>query len=292
MKNNSTIKAYLCSFASDDLNLSKKRFISQATKFYQEKNIKIYEPKNIFSKVKKKIKDNLKKENRAFGYGIWKPLIVLDFFDRVPNNSIIQYADIGCHFNKNGLKRFEDYIEITRKYGSLTFIYDGNILQKKNEHLKFQKYFEYQYSKKDLVNHFNLKSNSKILNSPQIWSGAFFLKKNKKNRNLLIKWIKIMQKNKLIDASISKEGENDKFIESRWDQSAFSILAKNFFFKKLSVSECEWAENTTGRVWTHLKKYPILAKRDLKRNLILRFINRQKKTYRRYKNKISKWRDG
>ena len=283
---------FLCSFASDDLNLSKKRFILQATHFYQKKNIKIYEPKNIKLKLKKKINDNLTKENRAFGYGIWKPLIVLDFFDRSPNNSIIQYADVGCHFNTKGLKRFKEYIEITRKYGSLVFNYDGDILKKKNVHLKFQKYFEYQYSKKDLINHLKIRKNSKILNSPQIWSGSFFLKKNQKNRKLLIKWIKIMEKNNLIDASISKKIENNKFIESRWDQSAFSILAKFHFLKKLSVSECEWAENNNGRVWSHLKKFPILAKRDLKRNVISRFMNRQKRTYRRYKARINLWRDG
>ena len=283
---------YLCSFASNDLSLSKKRFISQASKFYREKNIKVYESKHVLSKLKKRIKINLEKENRAFGYGIWKPLIVLDFFDKTPNNSIIQYADIGCHFNHYGFKRFKDYIKTVKHHGSLTFNYDGKILKKKNSYLKFQKYFEYQYSKKDLINYFKIKNNSRILNSPQIWSGSFFLKKNKKNRNLLIKWLKIMQKDKLINASISKSAENDKFIESRWDQSVFSILAKKFFLQKFSVSECEWAENYSGRVWTHLKKYPILAKRDLKRNLISRFINRQKRTFNRYKTNINKWRDG
>ena len=283
---------YLCSFASDDLNLSKKRFINQAAQFYQKKNIKVYEPKNILSKLKKKITHNLKKENRSFGYGVWKPLIVLDFFDKVPKNSVIQYADIGCHFNKNGLKRFNDYIDIVKKHGSLTFSYDGNILKKKNSYLKFQKYFEYQYSKKDLINYLKIKSNYKILNSAQIWSGAFFLKKNKKNRNLLIQWIKIMEKNRLIDGSVSKETEHDKFIKSRWDQSVFFFFSKKLYLKKKSVSECEWAEDSKGRVWTHLKKYPILAKRDLKRNLISRFINRQKKTYSRYKNRINQWRDG
>ena len=283
---------YLCSFASDDLGLSKKRFASQAIKFYREENIKIYEIKDILSKLKIKIKNNLKKENRAFGYGVWKPLIVLDFFDKIPNGSVMQYADIGCHFNHDGLKKFKEYISIVQRYGSLTFNYNGNTLKKNNSHLKFQKYFEYQYSKKDLISYLKIKNKSKILTSPQIWSGSFFLKKNRKNKNLLINWIKIMKKNKLIDASISKKKENKKFIESRWDQSVFSILAKIFLLKKLSASECEWAENGNSRVWTHLKKYPILAKRDLKRNLMLRFFNRQKRTYNRYKHRIKKWRDG
>ena len=43
-----------------NLGLSKKRFASQAIKFYREENIKIYETlKEILSKLKIKIKNNL-----------------------------------------------------------------------------------------------------------------------------------------------------------------------------------------------------------------------------------------
>ena len=31
----------------------------------------------------------------------------------LPKNSIIQYSDIGCHFNKNGIKRLKEYSDIT-----------------------------------------------------------------------------------------------------------------------------------------------------------------------------------
>ena len=58
--------------------------------------------------------------------------------------------------------------------------------------------------------------------------------------------------------------------------------------KKISASECEWAEDKdgSGRKWDHLKNYPILAKRDLKYGLFKRFLNRQKKTINRIKNKL------
>ena len=40
-------------------------------------------------------------------------------------------------------------------------------------------------------------------------------------------------------------------------------------------------------VWIHLNDYPILAKRDLKYNIIKRFIKRQSKNLKRLKKKIS-----
>ena len=96
-----------------------------------------------------------------------------------------------------------------------------------------------------------------------------------------------MKENSLIDGTLSKNKENKKFLESRWDQSAFSILAKKFNLFTLSASECEWAEDGKNRIWSHLENYPLVAKRDLKRNLLNRFINRQKRTVRRYKKVLS-----
>ena len=114
------------------------------------------------------------------------------------------------------------------------FEYDGKKLGKNNDDLHFQKYLEFQYSKKDLIKYFKYEKNSKILNSPQIWSGTFFLKKTLRNEMILKNWLKVMKKNHLIDGTKSKNLEDPRFIESRWDQSVFSILSKQNKFFKLS----------------------------------------------------------
>ena len=87
----------------------------------------------------------------------------------------------------------------------------------------------------------------------------------------------------LFDDSPSKIKNHDQFKGMRGCQSVFSILSKIYGAYKFSASECEWAENNEGRVWTHLLDYPILAKRDKKYNLLKRFINRQKKNLSRIK---------
>ena len=280
-------KIFLCSFGSNDLKLSKKRFLNQAKKFYNFENIRIYSSKDLTKNFNSVIKKNLSNENRAYGYGIWKPYIVLDFFDKIPKNSILQYADIGCHFNYKGNDKFIKYVERVKKYDSLTFEYDGKF-KTKNKKLKFQHYYEYEYSKFDLFKFLKVVKNKKITNTPQIWSGSFFLKKNIKNRKFLIEWLETMKHNSLIDNSPSTKKENIGFVESRWDQSAFSILSKKYSFQKISASECEWAEDGISRRWDHLINYPLLAKRDLKRNFLSRFINRQKRNIRRRFNYLRK----
>ena len=278
---------YLCSFASNDLNRSKIRFLEQSSSFFKKENLKIYSEQDISLVIKKDINHNLTRENRAFGYGVWKPFIILDYIKKLPEDSILQYADIGCHFNKNGINRFYEYISMVQKYDSLVFEYNGKGF-KNYDNLKFQKYDEYQYTKKDLLNYLKVENNKKIVETPQIWSGSFFLKKNKRNINLLKDWLNVMLETELIDGSLSKKIEDKNFIENRWDQSVFSIISKKNDFYKISASECEWAEDGQKRIWHHLNNYPIIAKRDLKRNVFLRFINRQKRTYRRYKNYLIK----
>ena len=77
------------------------------------------------------------------------------------------------------------------------------------------------------------------------------------------------------------------FVENRHDQSVFSILCKKNDIKSLSAYECDWAIYQNKRIWDHTKHSPILAKRDLQYNTFKRFIDRQKKNFRRIKSKFN-----
>ena len=274
-------KLFLCSFASPDLKISVKRFIDQSNKFEIYKDIKIFGWEDLKFEKKSQIKSFFKnKSRRLFGYACWKPDIILDYLNNIPEGSILQYSDIGCHFNKAGLNRLKDYIEITNEYNILPFQYKKPDF-KDNLNLNYQIYFEKQYTKEDLFSHFNLENKLSIKNSEQIWSGTIFFKNNFQTKDFLKEWVEICRINNLIDDSPSKNINNKEFIEHRHDQSAFSILCKLNNFFCLSASECEWAENESGRYWDHLKDYPILAKRDKKLNIIKRFLSRQFKNIKR-----------
>ena len=106
-------------------------------------------------------------------------------------------------------------------------------------------------------------------------------------KKILNEWIDVCKINNLIDDSDSVLTNHKEFYENRHDQSALSIICKKNNISSLSVSECDWVEFNGKRIWTHLNNYPILAKRDLKYNIIKRFIKRQSKNLKRLKKKIS-----
>ena len=279
-------KVYLCSFASPDLNLSKNRFIKQSKSlnFYEE--IKIFGWDDLDKEKQAQIKNFfIKKQKRLFGYASWKPDIILAYLDVIPENSILQYSDIGCEINVNGLKRLKDYVKITDEKKILAFKYsEPNFNNKVN--FKFQVYFENEYTKADARMYFDIDEDSNILKTEQIWSGSIFFKNNSYVRAILNQWKKACSISNLIDDSESEKKNHKDFIEHRHDQSIFSLIGKKENIFCLSASECEWAQLNGKRIWSHLDCYPILAKRDKKKNIFSRFIDRQKINIKKRLNRI------
>jgi len=277
-------KLFLCSFASPDLKRSVIRFENQA------KNMKIYEKIKVFgyndlsADKKNQINNFFKiKQKRLYGYGSWKAFIIRTFLDQVPENSILQYSDIGCHLNLRGITRLKEYVQLCNEKSILTFQYkkpDFKNFYKFN----FQEYYEYQYTKGDVWRFLKIDDNSEILKSNQLWSGTIFFKNDRYSKEILNEWSEFLNISSLIDDSASLSQNHKDFVEHRHDQSLFSLICKKRNVHSLSASECEWAEINKSRTWEHAINFPIHAKRDKKYNFLKRFLNRQKKNFKRIFN--------
>ena len=259
-----TSNIYLCSFASPDLFISKRRFLNQAKTMNFYKSIKIYSFNDLLENTKKKINEYLLlKERRGYGFWIWKPEIILDALINIPDGSILQYSDLGCHINSAGLERLKEYQNICAQKNMITFQYYEP--KNKKMDLIYPDYLEYKYTKSDLMNYFKLNHKSIHMNSPQIISGSFFIKKNKESIEFIKNWLKIFDNMSLIDNSPSIAKNHIEFIEHRHDQSALSLLCKlNNIFSLSAYDHCEWALDKKGRNWFHLTDSPVQARRDLK----------------------------
>ncbi|MDA9604575.1 hypothetical protein N9S39_02550 [Candidatus Pelagibacter sp.] len=276
------LKINLCSFASPDLKRSAQRITKQAQNINLYKKIKVYSESDLKHKEKKFLKQLLRKGNtRGYGYWFWKPLIIKDFLLSLKEGEILNYVDVGSHINLNGYDRLKYYIDLVEKSKNGILAFQFNKLKKKN--FTFPKIYEYMYTKSDLLNYFKVLNNKKFTHTPQYESGCIFLKKNKYTLKLLDEWANVYNDNfSLADDSKSKINNLKGFVENRHDQSIFSILCKKYKVKTLSAFEIDWAILNDQRTWEHNKNCPILLKRDLQYSLLKRFINRQKRTYRRF----------
>ena len=269
----------MVAFGSNNLNKSIKRFLFQAeqSKFYDQ--IKIFKENDFDQKMNNFILKITKEKKRGFGYWIWKPYFVLKVLEESNFGDIVNYVDIGCHIIGENKKRFNDYLNILNDENIwlLPFQYkeDYKILNNKYHYPRIE---EYKFTKSDLFEYYDCLNNKEIINTPQFWAGSFFIKKTENSLYFMKQWLDIFFKRfDLVDDTNSKKENHTDFIENRHDQSVFSILCKKNFITALSAYECDWALFDNKRTWSHNIDSPILAKRDLKYNILKRFLDRQKK---------------
>jgi hypothetical protein len=285
-------KIILLAFASKDLKRSINRLIKQANESNFYDKIKVLSSNDLPLNLSEKVNTLLSLgKTRGYGYWIWKPYLIKKIFDEMEYGDIINYMDVGCHIIKSNFLQFEEYLKFVNMDNKwiLPFQYHSNF---KYDHksISFPDRKECVYTKGDLLKYFGVYNNNEVTQSPQFWAGCFFMKKHEKSIGFINEWLDVFENSfELIDDTPSKIKNFSEFLENRHDQSVYSLLCKKYKLKSFSAYECDWADLNNKRTWEHNKFSPILAKRDLKYSILKRFINRQKKTYRRLKKYFEKF---
>ncbi len=282
---------HLATFYSPDLKRSADRFKNQAIKMGLYDSINLYTYEDLNNDFKLYVDELLKSgKKKGYGYWVWQTYIHQIVLSKINNGDIYHWCDVGCHFNLNGKKRLEEYIKFVSDYekGFMGFEYK-DLENKEFKNFTYPNYLEYQYTKEDLFKFFNVQDNKKITDTPQVWGGSFFLRKSPVSIKIMKDHYDIVRTRfDLIDDDETKfvsESRNG-FISHRHSQSVLSILAKLENCKFFSAYESEWAlDSKQNRTFDHLANYPIIAKRDKKKNIFLRFFDRQKKNFLRKKKK-------
>jgi len=191
-------------------------------------------------------------------------------------------------YNSKKKRRFNYYLNFLNKKDILAFQFKP-IKKKKFNNIIFPRREEFKYTKFDLFKYFRFDNNKKITHTSQFCATVFFIKKTTFTINFLNEWLNIFKKHpQLIIDSFRRDKNFKGFIEHRYDQSIFSLLCKKYKVFSLSAYEFDWSVKGNNRNWQYTFNSPILALRDLKYNFLKRFINRQKKNWRRLISKILK----
>lgn len=206
--------------------------------------IKVYNERAFDKEYRLKYKDRFKL--RGYGYWMWKSYLVKRELENMSDEDILVYMDAGCTINKDGAKRFYEYISYVKstKCGILAF---------QPKHL-----IENAYTKADLFNYIGSLNDKNITETPQFWVGSFIIRKCKMSISFVNKWYDLCHNHfDLITdkPSIIKNASN--FIENRHDQSAFSILLKPY--KPCIIDDKETYTNGNSEI--DLREYPIWATR-------------------------------
>jgi hypothetical protein len=181
------------------------------------------------------------RNRRMFGYGIWKPQVVLMALDQMQTGDVLLYCDAGCSLNPEGATRLRDYFVLASEHTSGLLGFHGWKP-------------EGAWTKMDLLMHLAFDSEQDI-DSPQLLGGIFMIRKGPETIDLVRRWADLMLHPGLVDDSPSRLDNHPTFQSHRHDQSAFSVLAKQH--GGLALPDETWWEGE----WETKRDFPIHARR-------------------------------
>lgn len=261
---NNNQKILFITYGDKDFNISKKHLINLAKKSEIFSQCIAYSYKDLTSDFKKKY-SNILSEKRGGGFWIWKHHIIKESLRLINENDLIVYCDAGTSFNYYAKSRFLEYVEILN-----SSIHSNFRIESESHHL------EKSWTTKELFNYFKININSEIGNSTQFEGGHMIFKNNNETREYLKEYENILHYDQNLITDFYNNNQHGFFIESRHDQSIFSMLSK--------TRGCEKIQNETK---FHNRKdeqyrYPFLSVRKRghgPKDKIKYFIN-----YKNFKN--------
>jgi len=168
----------------------------------------------------------------------WKPYLINAELLSQAQNDILIYIDAGYELNKNGIRRFDDYLSYTSKNDALLF--------------------EQQHP-----NRYWTKNHPKLLGYPehyfrnQIAATVIFLKNNKQTKLLIKVWLDLCayENGALLKDPEENELQIPGFMKHRNDQSCLSICA--YLNIVITIPDETWFQD-----WSYAQNNPILALRN------------------------------
>lgn len=213
---------YLCSFANLSFSPSAYRFHKQAQSMNLFQEIMIYNETQLNSAFKEHFQDkfythdknqNALKPTPGFGYWCWKPQVILQSLEKIQENDILIYADIGCEF-------FPQYADKLRV--AMDLLQESNVVC-----FELVGHKERQWTKGDIFKHFGVLDNAEYTDTWQIKGGVSFIKKTQKSIEIIQEWLDVFSNHfELVADSKSITPNYPEFKANRHDQSIFSILMK------------------------------------------------------------------
>jgi hypothetical protein len=263
---------HFCTFSDSRLQPTLTRIKREAELSKYFKNIYVYNEFNLNSQFKREFKNILKYHVKGYGFWIWKVSIILDSLHKIESNEYLLYADSGCTINKNGLGKFLEYLNLVENsdLGILAVCLTDDFIESK-------------YTKGDVLDFFNVRESSDIINSAQRQASILLIKKHTRSLLFFQDLLKIYNKNShLLNDTHFSSPNNSDFVAHRHDQSIFSVLHK---IRKGAIipNSDVWVDNNDFE--HYLSDSPIWVTRKKNRKIIgvpYIFINGMKYFFNRF----------
>lgn len=271
----------IVTFGDNRLKPSLKRFQAQAWSIGVFDRVSINSEADLPLWYRQQHAQRLVRGSRGFGYYCWKPQIVLQTLENMPDLEMLFWIDVGCHVRIEGRDRLCDYIEALKgsshdvlafqlSIDGFYFDYDGR---------KIADLTEAHRTKGDLFHHFEVDEHHAHAQSAQFASGVFAVKNNSSVKDMLRAWVrKTAAAPFLFNDEKSVKPNFSGFREHRHDQSYFSLWVKKTGAVRFSAFEFWYPEHAEegsdgfdcSPDWETIDRSPFFAMRDKQASVFYR----------------------
>jgi hypothetical protein len=264
------VRKFFVSFASPNMTGALRRISHQALAMERFDVILPFEKDGLDSRFVSTFKDKLQEDVRGYGYWVWKAQVIKQALEKMDEGDMLLYADAGCHLNREGRLRLDQYFEMLVPDRPLVvFQQDPQDTVFCENSPGIPSWPNRDWTKGDLIDYFDVRGRDDILSSETYYATTFFMQKNSITSKLVDDWQEPARKNwNLIDDSPTVSPNFPGFIEHRHDQSIFSILCNFYPVNVISACEIVYPKiHGRGGDWKRLHDFPIHARRDRRNNL-------------------------
>jgi hypothetical protein len=263
----------ITTFGDNRLRRSLERFESQASSIEVFDQVSINSEQDLPEWYKKDHAERLVRGSRGFGYWCWKPFVILQSLQNMPELDVLFWCDVGCHIRAEGRNRLMDYVDSLNGSNFDFLAFQGTIAGAYFEHdgRRLPDVTEAHWTKGDLFSEFGIRPDHEHALSAQFGTGVFAVKNNSAVRDMLETWIqKTKQSPFLFNDEASTKDNFKGFREHRHDQSYFSLCAKGMGAVRFSAFEYWYPEPVAEGFdvfqatpdWETLSLSPFWALRD------------------------------
>lgn len=214
---NGNNEIYFVSFGDAKYKTTLDRLKNEAESINLFKKVYTYDENTIDLSMHKKF---IEENSRGYGYWIWKPRVILDTLEKIPDGSYLVYADAGCIISEDSQKGILEILDKIDEKGLVTFSMNG-------------KDSECTWSKMDTIKKVGVEHGDKIA----LVATYIYFKKNENSMKFVKEWLDICESDEYhnIDDSPSVHPNYDSFVEHRHDQSIFSLLCHKYEIKIIGI---------------------------------------------------------
>jgi len=216
---------YICSFYSDKFQyrFAAHRLRNQITKLPFVIKSFLYSEIQLFNIIENKytnLLENFKSEKSkpGFAWFAWKPIVILNTLNKVPDGSVLLYLDIGCNLNASD-NFWNNLISRNKSNGIVTAYSKGVGINQFGSK-------EITWTKNEVFEKLMISTVDK--NSPQYQATWIMMINNENCRLLIQEWIELCTvDNFSLIKSVDKNAlQSSNFVRHSHDQSIFSCLLK------------------------------------------------------------------